>query len=449
MLVSTRKRLKSIYTMKKFTRLFHCLLMFLSLSFSAALPAQSGGDSPLIVVERSTDENGQVTVTQKQLDSRADVLRFLRRLGKSDDQAVDIDLFDAQTGEQLFQDGRLKTDGETLFYFRRAKTGGSEAEGEQERGVDRLNIALYRDIAVADEQEDRPAFLGVFLDDAPGGARISEVIAGSAAATGGLQSGDLLTAFDGQPVGGADAVRRALAVRQPGQSITLSYVRKGQRNEMQFTLGNGAYRRSTTEPCPLFIGVTLHTFYAVESGVCISSVLENTPAATAQLQPGDVITAFDGAPVHSFAEVLRERDRHVPGDNFALTIRRGEQSFNVQCQFPICTPETAGSAYGASPVPAAPGFPYSEAPLELLDYRVFPNPTAGRLQVQFRGQAVPTTVQMLGPDGQILHREVLNAFDGAYQQTIDLSRATPGLYLLQVRQGGSVWSEKVVVVPRA
>ncbi|OOB91073.1 septum formation initiator [Rathayibacter sp. VKM Ac-2630] len=76
-----------------------------------------------------------------------------------------------------------------------------------------------------------PAFLGVSLSGATpfssstgaAGAVIGGVIDGTPAATAGLAAGDVVTAVDGTPVASADALSAALADREPGESVTLSW----------------------------------------------------------------------------------------------------------------------------------------------------------------------------------------------------------------------------------
>lgn len=65
------------------------------------------------------------------------------------------------------------------------------------------------------------AYLGVRLSDAPNGAAVGQVASGSPAAKAGLKSGDVVTAIDGKPVTGADALVRAVDAHKPGDTVTL------------------------------------------------------------------------------------------------------------------------------------------------------------------------------------------------------------------------------------
>jgi S1-C subfamily serine protease len=61
-------------------------------------------------------------------------------------------------------------------------------------------------------------------------------------------------------------------------------------------------------------------------GVKIADVSENSPAANAKLQKGDVIITFDGKPVKNLKDYSNYLKEHKPGDTVKLTIdRNGEK----------------------------------------------------------------------------------------------------------------------------
>jgi serine protease Do len=67
-----------------------------------------------------------------------------------------------------------------------------------------------------------------------------------------------------------------------------------------------------------------------KTGVVVVSVGPGTPAAAAGLQPRDVITAIDGAPVAdelAFAKIINS---HKPGDTINLTVERGGQTVQLK-----------------------------------------------------------------------------------------------------------------------
>ncbi len=84
--------------------------------------------------------------------------------------------------------------------------------------------------AVADAVPVKDAF-SYLLTAATEGAYIGRITPGGAAARAGLQAGDVITAIARQPIRGAAAVERVVARVRPGQSVPLTYVREGRKQE--------------------------------------------------------------------------------------------------------------------------------------------------------------------------------------------------------------------------
>ncbi len=85
------------------------------------------------------------------------------------------------------------------------------------------------------------AYLGVSLSDALGdqqGALIAGVQSGTPAASAGLQEGDIITQADGKAVDGAEALSAAVRAHRPGDKMTLTYVRGGQKHTVTVTLAS-------------------------------------------------------------------------------------------------------------------------------------------------------------------------------------------------------------------
>jgi putative serine protease PepD len=84
------------------------------------------------------------------------------------------------------------------------------------------------------------AFLGVSVQ-APAngsGARIASVRSGSPAAAAGLRAGDVITEFDRHAITTVDDLTGAVQAKQPGDKVTVTYVRSGQTHSVQVTLGS-------------------------------------------------------------------------------------------------------------------------------------------------------------------------------------------------------------------
>ncbi|MGQ0844607.1 MAG: S1C family serine protease [Sporichthyaceae bacterium] len=88
--------------------------------------------------------------------------------------------------------------------------------------------------------------LGVQVGDAVGetvrGAALQAIVPGGAADKAGLRAGDVVTGFDGRPIGAADALLAGVRSEQPGTTHELTYVRGGQTKKTTVTLGSDATR---------------------------------------------------------------------------------------------------------------------------------------------------------------------------------------------------------------
>jgi len=104
------------------------------------------------------------------------------------------------------------------------------------RGVGNLGDA---DILVLSPQRELPAAgrIGIYMEDAKNGVKISRVAAHSAAERSNLQQGDLITALDGRPVKITDDVKIALVDRRPGDRIRLDILRDGAASVRELVLG--------------------------------------------------------------------------------------------------------------------------------------------------------------------------------------------------------------------
>ena len=98
-----------------------------------------------------------------------------------------------------------------------------------------------------------------------------------------------------------------------------------------------------------YVGVSLNANSAggaqiskqsVQAGA--SPVVPGSPAATAGLQPGDVVTAIDGKPITSTAQFIQTVDNFPPGTAITLTVKRGSRSQQIKLTLGT-RPKTTGN----------------------------------------------------------------------------------------------------------
>ncbi|MCW2546176.1 MAG: HtrA2 peptidase [Mycobacterium sp.] len=88
-------------------------------------------------------------------------------------------------------------------------------------------------------QTPKHALLGVNISDDPkGGALITDVTSGSAAAKAGLQTGDVVTKVDQSTIDDGTGLSAVIRSHQPGDKVTVQYTRNGSEHTAVVTLGS-------------------------------------------------------------------------------------------------------------------------------------------------------------------------------------------------------------------
>ncbi len=165
------------------------------------------------------------------------------------------------------------------------------------------------------------------------GAEVVVVQADSPAAKAGMQLGDVVVAVDGQTVKDATSLTTSLAQHQPGEKVTLTIYRKGQKRDVTVTLGafeNGeqtaskpAERHAVEEALGFRVeALTPDTARELgidrSSGVVISNVAPLGGAAEGGVRPGMVVLEINGQPVKTVADVEKIAGTVTPGQVVSL-----------------------------------------------------------------------------------------------------------------------------------
>ena len=67
----------------------------------------------------------------------------------------------------------------------------------------------------------------------------------------------------------------------------------------------------------------------VQDGAVIGQVVPGSPAASAGLQPDDIVTAIDGQPLQGESALAEAVNGHKPGDTVTFAVQRGQQQVSV------------------------------------------------------------------------------------------------------------------------
>ncbi|MES2318881.1 MAG: DegQ family serine endoprotease [Pseudomonadota bacterium] len=182
-------------------------------------------------------------------------------------------------------------------------------------------------------QEVNQGFADSFKLDSPEGALVANIEKGGAADKAGLKTGDVIRKLNGQPIVASGDLPAMLSLATPGDKVALDVWRDGKIIRIEARLANASDKAEPNERPELAgadssakLGLALRALDPNErrqSGIASGLVIEDAAgaAASAGVQPGDVLLSINGRPVTSIEQV-----RDVVGKStksVALLIQRG------------------------------------------------------------------------------------------------------------------------------
>jgi len=180
------------------------------------------------------------------------------------------------------------------------------------------------------------------------GALVTTVSPNSAASKAGLEPGDVVIAFNGQPVATRDELVRMVVNTRPGSTVPIRVMRDRQERTLNITVeeldleaetvaSNAAPGGDPAQETSSGFGITLQNVtpdiarrlrLQERRGAVITDVEQGSPAARAGLQPGDVIVRVGRQTVETAAEAQRELARLPSGGTaFLRVVRNGQETF--------------------------------------------------------------------------------------------------------------------------
>jgi serine protease Do len=174
------------------------------------------------------------------------------------------------------------------------------------------------------------------------GALVNSVEKGGAAEKAGIQASDVILKFDNKEIGSSNELPRIVAATRPGAKVNVQVWRKGERKDLQVTVGEtpeerAAKRQPTKKPSGETlgkIGLTVSELTADqrrELNVAGGVMVENAEgsAARAGIRRGDIILAVGNTEVKSVEELNRLLGASDKPRTVALLVRRGEGSIYI------------------------------------------------------------------------------------------------------------------------
>jgi serine protease Do len=176
----------------------------------------------------------------------------------------------------------------------------------------------------------------------PAGALVAQIMQDGPADKGGLEVGDVITAFNGKPILFSADLPHLVGQLAPNSKAELALMRNGKPRTLQLVVGElpdstgqlaqgriknpRAISGEVTGP----LGLQLDTLYVqqrprnVEEGVIVRNVQSKSAAAKAGLQPGDVITQLGFSAVRNVAEFTQVAQGLPKGSIQPIRFFRGD-----------------------------------------------------------------------------------------------------------------------------
>jgi serine protease Do len=175
----------------------------------------------------------------------------------------------------------------------------------------------------------------------PKGVLLSDVIADSPAERAGLQAGDIITEFDGKKVDNPGDLQKVVTNTTPGKGVPLTLWRDKVSKTVEIRIGetpDESVALRSNKPGRSLLGLDVRPItpeiarqlnLRSPEGVVVVRVDEDSPAAEAGLQRGDVIREVNRQRVRTLPEYERLTKDLKEGDRITVLLQRGAQALYV------------------------------------------------------------------------------------------------------------------------
>ncbi|MBN8590315.1 MAG: PDZ domain-containing protein [Anaerolineae bacterium] len=235
-------------------------------------------------------------------------------------------------------------------------------------------------------QDRLPAgpLLGIQVEPADEGVSVVIVIPGSPADEAGLLSKDIILSVNGEAVT-ADSIREVISALEVGDEVALEVQRGEETLTLSATLGDvGIIGHGGSFSSAIgFDGLMLTER---DNQVVVESVADESRAAEAGLEDGDVITSANGTAITNLRELMEAVAGTEAGEPVSLEVQRGDETLTLEVELPAMPmlPDMTGMI---------PAMPFEEGTLP-----GFMMESSGYLGVEFETQDDGALIKNVVPD---------------------------------------------------
>ncbi len=184
------------------------------------------------------------------------------------------------------------------------------------------------------------------INELRGGALVSEVLPGSPAGKGGIRTGDVVVEFNGRSIRDGRHLKLAASLTKPGRTVPVKVLRNGKSKTLQVEVGAvpGSEQLAQNDSSADSDNGTLNGVTVTDidttarrqlqlprdlTGVLVTEVDQDSAAADAGLQPGDVIEEINHRPVSNAEQAVRMTEKTTSKMTLLRVWRDGASHFLV------------------------------------------------------------------------------------------------------------------------
>ncbi len=284
-----------------------------------------------------------------------------------------------------------------------------------------------------------PGYMGIYtanyVKENLKGVRISDVIANSAAEQFGLKENDIITSVNNQPITTSDMLVKAITSHQVNEKVEITFVRNGNINSTSVVLGEKPqainYKITIDEKAE----GTVYNFTDDKLSIVLNAD-GKTPKSVTQLLTNGTTVSWT-AEKSSLNNLYNQFSGIQDKINALIKLKKQQSTCNCHCKnytFPYYKIDKKNETVAIKSL------------VTDTKVNVFPNPTSGKFTLDITSAEKTTALlTILDVNGQVVRTQSLPAIDGKYSQTVDLYGQVKGVYIVQVKIGEQLHTQKVVL----